>query len=254
MLGKKSNYELLEFEGVRSYLISKTAGFRLIADKFKQHHKLNKLSSIDQKSLLVKASFGIYPNLRADLETISRAVKINTELLEDLISGWIEHKGFNFTSLPLHVATGEPFADGFYIKVDPHTRLQTVEKTYRYIQLLLKDLAKNADSGPKMVISKRDKPISDLNKKIKVVLLIEDYLYEHYYNREKSEQCSKADMMNNERKANPFIEKAFWYAINNLKLPEKEYGHIKDSYYSVNRHYLIPSFQKFKKLLIKPLQ
>jgi len=254
LLGKKNNYDLWEFESVRSYLISNSAGFRLIVDKLKRKYQLENLSPLDQKNMLLKASFGADPKLKDDLKTISKKFNLNTEeILEDLISGWIEHKGFNYVSLPIHIATGEPFDDGFYIKVDPHTRLQTIKKSYEYIQFLWEDLAKNAESSPKIVISRRDKPISDLNKKIYTFLLIESYLYKHYYNREKSYQGAKTEMLNNERKANPFIEKAFLYAMDALKLSDKEHSHVVDNYYTMLEYYSIPPLHKFKKLLIKPL-
>jgi len=220
----------------------------MLVEAFKKKHKLTSLSKKAQKNKLMLSEMVGYSSLNDDLILLGKKLKLNRVVLEDLITGWAKRKGLDYISLPLHISSGgDPLPDGFYIKVEPYTRLDTIKRTYKYIQFMLEDNLKNADAielKNKKVV-KRDKRQENLDFKIKLYCLVEKTL--HQRKRDAKNEPSEEIRKDYE---SSLVAPAIELVSDELLKDPRRVNYCKDIYYTLQTYYELPSLSEFHELLI----
>lgn len=234
-----------EYEKVKSYLLSQSAGFKILKNKLLIKYGLDKLSKKARKNKLIHVSLpGLDSPLKKDFETILSKLRINNVMLENLLSDWDDYTGYDYPSLPFYASiSGESLPEGFYIRVDPHTRRDTVIKTYKYIKDEYEHLNKHPSRvGPEIKISKRDKKPDDLKRKIKFYIIVEETILDKLKD---AKELSKDEYL--QSLINDSIKFAGEKVFKNKK---DDFQFFKDKYYSIQTYYAIPTYTQFSELLI----
>jgi len=231
-----------EFEKTRCLLIEKTAGFSILRDRFLQKNKLKNLTPKKIKEKLIFADI-----LDSDMDKIvisaSNELGLNRIVFEDFISGWIKEKVLDYVSLPFYVSSADkPLPEGFYIKINPETTKKTVLKTFKFAQDMWEDHIKGS-TNPNSKVTRRERKIDNLEYKIQLFSIIEETILK------KLKDAKDPKYFKDEDQLQSLVNDSIKFASEELYRKVRfEYAH--DVYYALLKHYNVPSYTDFNKLLI----
>ena len=174
--------ENLFYEQQRCYFLTCTAGFNLLLNKLKKKHKLSILKTRRDWDIFFLSSDYSGSAFLKEFRAIMVLIQTNKYFLENALVGVYKNNiPSTDSSLPFHVGyEGESLGDGFFIKISPKTRKETVVRSYKGAIDIYNDMNKfESYTGKKIIVSRRDKKI-DLDKHLSIFLTTERIILETY--------------------------------------------------------------------------
>lgn len=232
-----------DFDKVRCFLISKSAGFKLVINRLRSKHKLIRL---DARQITVSAMEG-GSGLSHDVSLVAEMLNVTRDFIEFALqfNSNIPEERLNRAYLPIYMATSaHTLPEGFYIKVEDYTRLEVVKKTYKLIhfeqQQLNNYIDKTKSSGYKT--SLRNKKLPKLAFLVDSFIEIEKTIFSRIKGKEENLINAALEFVAEELCQKKLV-KSKNYGV--------EFPKTQDRYYKVLRYYRLPTFKEYEDLLIK---
>ena len=238
------NIEQWDYETVRRYLLKQAAGFKfLIKYLIKKYH----LENISEKALF--SSLHNNSKLGKDMLMIYNDFSVEPAFVDNSFSQCLFSKDTGIEQeLPMFISWGnQVLPEGFYIKINKYTSVDTVKRTYKEIQEHINYLG--SITRFKFKAKQRNKKQKDIVANLTTYLLIEQDIYA---------QLNDLKSLNNKR-ITYIVEGSIMYVTEELygqlsdKQEERKNKQTKDLYYSVMDYYSLPSLTLCRKLLIRYL-
>src|SRR5581483_5175996 len=221
-----------------------TAGFKLLVK-----HLVKKYQLEDTSEKTLRSSLYAQGNLSKDILTLCNNFSVDFAFIDNAFSQCLFDKYIGIEQeLPIFISWGKQILpEGFYIKINKYTSIDTVKNTYKEIQDHISYLGSIARF--KFKAKQRNKKQKDIVANLTAYLLIEQDIYS---------QSNDLKSLNDKR-INNLVEGAIGFVTEEIygqlsdKQEEKKIKQTKDLYYSVIDYYSLPSLTSCRKLLIRYL-
>jgi len=270
MLGLEvpKNIKNWDYEQTRCNLLVSSAGFRRLMKRFKTKFRTSTIpkSELDT-TLMIAEAYKTFP-IGNSVFDICTELSVPTDFLERVILGDYDHGYVGGDSSPIEIVTeSTKLRDGFYIRVDRHTYLNTTIKAHKEIkemwkrhdEFVIKDHAEDTRQIERPVGKIRERPLANLELKYYIYNLVENKIYELMHIIEKRPKKPKDEPEDDDSDPDRVVRDAIESTsetlieekLSSAKNYMKGFPTTRSRYYSVLNYYNIPTLKQFEKFNIR---